>query len=70
MFSESQSRLLVTVAPENKSCFEAAVKGTRFAEIGIVSGNKLEVTGINGKQQISLPISELEEAYKKTLRDY
>ncbi len=70
LFSESQSRLLVTVASENKSGFESAMNGIRFSKIGIVSGTKLEITGIAGKQKISLPVSELEEAYKKTLRDY
>jgi len=43
--------------------------GTRFAEIGFITGDKLEVSGINGKN-FSLSVSELEEAYKKTLRDY
>ncbi len=69
LFSESQSRFLVTIAPENKAKFEAEMNGTRFAEIGIVTGDKLEVTGINGKN-FFLSVSELEEAYKKTLRDY
>ncbi len=69
LFSESQSRFLVTIASENKAKFEEELKGTRFAEIGIITGNKLEVSGINGKH-FSLSVSELEEAYKKTLRDY
>ena len=49
LFSESQSRFLVTIAPENKEKFEAEMKGTRFAEIGIITGNKFEVAGINEK---------------------
>jgi len=69
LFSESQSRFLVTIAPENKEKFEAEMNGTRFAEIGIITGDKLEVTGLNEKH-FSLSVSELEEAYKKTLRDY
>jgi phosphoribosylformylglycinamidine synthase len=70
LFSESQSRLLVTVAPENKKAFEGLLNGCDFAEVGVVAGSKLVILGLKGKEVVSCTLPELEEAYKKTLRDY
>jgi phosphoribosylformylglycinamidine synthase len=69
-FSESQSRLVATVAPESKIAFEYALKGCEFSQIGVVSGNSLEITGLDGGKAANLAVKDLEEAYKKTLRDY
>ena len=70
LFSESQTRLVATIAPENKEAFEEAMKGTGFAEIGVIAGDKLEIKGLDGKEIVSCSLPDLEEAYKKTLRDY
>jgi phosphoribosylformylglycinamidine synthase len=69
-FSESQSRLVATVAPGNKIAFEYALKGCEFSQIGVVAGNSLEITGLDGGKAANLAVKDLEEAYKKTLRDY
>ncbi len=70
LFSETQSRFVVTVAKENKEKFELAMKGNAIACIGeIVEGN-LEIIGLNGEKIIDSPLPVLEEAYKKTLRGY
>ncbi|MFA4856076.1 MAG: AIR synthase-related protein [archaeon] len=70
LFSESQSRFVVTVAPENKIAFERAMEGNRFACVGTIGGGRIEVQGLKGNTVVSLSISEAEEAYKKTLRGY
>lgn len=70
LFSESQSRFVVTIAPGKKAEFERALEGNSFAEIGVVSGMVFEVTGLKGSLVVNTPLAELEEAYKKTLRDY
>ncbi|MEW5706024.1 MAG: phosphoribosylformylglycinamidine synthase subunit PurL [Actinomycetota bacterium] len=37
LFSESNSRFIVTVSPENRSAFESAMAGCIFAEVGVVT---------------------------------
>jgi phosphoribosylformylglycinamidine synthase subunit PurSL len=69
LFSESNSRFLVEIAPKDKAAFEAAMKGTVFAAIGkVMDGTKLEVTGIKGKTILSSDIADLKEAWQKPLR--
>jgi len=70
LFSESQSRFVVTIAPDNKGAFEKALEDSEFAEVGVISGNNLEMTGLKGNNVVRNSLADLEEAYKKTLRDY
>jgi phosphoribosylformylglycinamidine (FGAM) synthase-like enzyme len=69
LFSESNTRFLVEVAPEDKERFEKAMKGIEFAAIGkLTKGDNLEVYGIKGEKIVSLPLAELKEAWQKPLR--
>ncbi len=69
LFSESNSRFLVEVAPVNKKAFEKALSGVDFAEVGRVTGdNKLEVRGLKGGVVLSSLIADLKEAWQKPLR--
>jgi phosphoribosylformylglycinamidine synthase II len=69
LFSESNSRFLVEVAPEKKSEFEKVMSGTSFAAIGQVTGSDmLEIYGLDGEKIVSTPIAELKEAWQKPLR--
>jgi len=45
LFGESQSRVIVTVSPENIKEFEASVKSFPFKEIGIVTSGELVIDG-------------------------
>jgi len=68
LFSESNTRFLVEVAPEDGQRFEAAMKGVEFAAIGEVTrGDRFEVYGIKGKRVISIALAELKEAWQKPL---
>ena len=68
LFSESNSRFLVEVAPESKGEFEQAMGKTRFAAIGQVTGSEaLEIYGING-QKVVVSLDELKEAWQKPIR--
>lgn len=59
LYSETQSRIIVTVKPEHKSKFESIMNGVCFAEIGVITADeKLHISSI----EISL--SKLEQAYK------
>jgi phosphoribosylformylglycinamidine synthase len=68
LFSESASRLIVTISPNNKAKFEEIFKGTDCKQIGIVKGKNMIFKGLSGKTIVNSPITELKEAWKKTLR--
>ena len=68
MFSESQSRFVVTVAPGNVKRFEQILKGNVFADVGEVTARQ-DFTVMDGeKVLLSAGIDELKEAWQKTLR--
>ncbi len=69
LFSESNTRFLVEVSPENGSAFESAMTGVDFAAIGLVKeGESLEVFGLSGRGVVSIPLAELKEAWQRPLR--
>jgi phosphoribosylformylglycinamidine synthase len=69
LFSESQSRFVVTVRPENKTAFEAALAGSPFACVGTVTAEGLfRVKGLKGGVILEEKIGDLKEAWQKTLR--
>jgi len=68
LFSESNSRFLVEVAPEQKDEFERVMSGTCLAVIGRVTGGDLEVRGTNGDKVVSTSLAELKAAWQRPLR--
>ena len=69
LFSESNTRFLVEVAPEHKAQFESMLSGVDLAAIGQVTNRqRLEVYGLTGKRVLSAPLAELKEAWQKPLR--
>jgi phosphoribosylformylglycinamidine synthase len=69
LFSESNSRFLVEVAPENKDEFEAIMSGTSCAAIGRVTDTEaLEIYGLDGKRVLSASLTDLKEAWQRPLR--
>jgi phosphoribosylformylglycinamidine synthase subunit PurSL len=70
LFSESASRLLVTVHPEKTAAFEGAMAGTTFSKIGSVTEEQtLAVAGINGGTVVKANLSQLKEAWQAPLRE-
>lgn len=67
LFSETPSRLLVTVNPKNKEKFEEIFRGNNFSCIGKTKGNMLKIKGVKGNQIIDISITELKEAWQSTL---
>jgi phosphoribosylformylglycinamidine synthase len=68
LFSESQSRFVVTVHPEDQKAFEGVLQGNVFAQVGWVSAGKdLIITGLQSGNVIRAAIDELREAWKKPL---
>ncbi|MFC1913555.1 phosphoribosylformylglycinamidine synthase subunit PurL [Chloroflexota bacterium] len=69
LFSESNSRFLIEVAPENKDEFEEIMKGTHFAAIGQVDDSEsLQVLGRDEQQVLAKSLGELKEAWQKPLK--
>lgn len=68
LFSETPSRLLVTVRPENQLAFDAIFAGTTFALIGQTQGIHLILRGSAGDVILKTPIGELKEAWQHTLQ--
>jgi phosphoribosylformylglycinamidine synthase II len=68
LYSETQGRFLVTIAPENKEKFEAVLKGCCFAAIGEVTEEpRLKISGVKGKGTlVDADIMDLKHAWKKT----
>ncbi|MEM4254838.1 MAG: phosphoribosylformylglycinamidine synthase subunit PurL [Candidatus Norongarragalinales archaeon] len=64
LYSESAGRFVVSVSHKNAKEFEETMKGTEFAQIGVVKGNKLSCMGLNGKKIIDEKITELKNAWK------
>ena len=69
LFSESQSRFVVTIRPEAKAAFEKIMKGNVFAEVGVVlAESTFQVTGLKGVVVIKEKIAKLKQAWQKPLR--
>jgi phosphoribosylformylglycinamidine synthase len=68
LFSESQSRFVVTIHPEKQKAFFAAMNGVIVGEIGTVAkGKSFVVTGLKGKKIIQGDIYKLKAAWQRTL---
>lgn len=68
LFSESQSRFVVTVAPGKVRRFEEMMKGNVFADVGEVTARQ-DFSAMDGEKVVlSAGIDELKEAWQKTLR--
>jgi len=69
LFSESNTRFLAEIAPEDKRQFEEVMDGVDFAAIGEVKNDeKFEVYGIDKARVLSASIGELKESWQKPLR--
>jgi phosphoribosylformylglycinamidine synthase II len=68
LFSESQSRFVVTIHPEKKGAFLSIMKGITLGEIGkVTKGKQFIVTGLKGKKIIQQDIYKLKEAWRRPL---
>jgi phosphoribosylformylglycinamidine synthase II len=69
LFSESNSRFVVEVAPENRRRFENALRGVPKACVGVLTEDRTFVVyGLGGQRVVSADIGDLKEAWQRTLR--
>ena len=68
LFSESASRLVVTIHPERRMEFEDIMRGVPCAAVGIVnSSGRLTILGLSGDLVVDADLRRLKEAWKRTL---
>jgi phosphoribosylformylglycinamidine synthase II len=70
LYSESCGRLIVTVAPENRTRFEACFSGLAASAIGILTPSPLfEVKGFHGETLIRENVADLKHIWKHPFGD-
>lgn len=70
LFSESASRLLVTVHPAQWSAFEAAMAGTAVSQIGQVTDDgTVTVAGLAGRTVLQSDLEKLKDAWQRPLKE-
>jgi len=68
LFSESASRFIITIHPEEQRKLEKIMDGNITGLIGVVTGDGLfQMTGMNGRLIIKEKIKKLKEAWQKPL---
>ena len=67
LYSESASRLLVTVKPADRQAFEALFAGQDCALVGEVTGDSALTVGRDGKPLFSADVESMARAFKATL---
>lgn len=67
LFSESNSRLLIEVSPQDRYDFEALMKNSCTLIGETTKTEKLQIHGLNNDLIIDASLSELRDAWKKTL---
>jgi phosphoribosylformylglycinamidine synthase subunit PurSL len=71
LFSESQGRILLTIAPENRKRFEVLMKGVSFTMLGKVTKNPLiKIKGFDGNNIVTLRVDKALNKYKETFAEY
>ncbi len=71
IFSESMGRILVSVAPQNKTHFEKLMRDSPVKQIGkVTSDPKIKVKGLKDNTIVSVDIKTAEKNYKDTFKDF
>ena len=69
LFSETQSRFVVTVMPENAQAFEDFLVTSAYARIGAVTDDALlSITGMAGEAVVRATLTELKTSWQEPLR--
>src|SRR5262249_35129297 len=69
LFSESQSRFILEVRPENAAALEACFAGLPVGPVGVgVTEPRLRVAGAGGEWLVWVKLSELKDAWQKPLQ--
>ena len=70
LFSESPTRWICEVAPQDQGRFETLLRGVPHSQIGQTTKmERLRVRGLAGSLVVDLPLGELKRAWQGTLRE-
>ncbi|MEM3041662.1 MAG: AIR synthase-related protein, partial [Nitrososphaerota archaeon] len=70
LFSESNSRFIVTVSPSDRERFEECLAGVPYALVGkVTEEQRIRVRGLGGILLIDCELTDLKKAWKKTFED-
>jgi phosphoribosylformylglycinamidine synthase len=68
LFSESQSRFVVTIPPPAQEAFETLMEGVAFSHVGtVLSEGLLKIDGMRGNRIVEEDIGALKAAWQKPL---
>ncbi|MDE1825383.1 MAG: phosphoribosylformylglycinamidine synthase [Candidatus Micrarchaeota archaeon] len=68
LFSQSNSRFVVTIPPEKKEEFEKIMERNSCAQIGVVTEDSaMRIKGLDGEEIVGLDVSWLKRVWKSTL---
>jgi len=70
LFSESQGRMVVTIASGNKKAFETAMEGNACSLIGIVNGEDFKIRGQKGNEIVNTKVNDMLSSYRSTFEGY
>ena len=70
LFSESQSRIVVSINPNDKEKFEEIFKNIKISQIGKITSGNLVIKGLNQEEIVNIDLKTLEEEYKSRFRGY
>ncbi len=68
LFSESPSRFVVTISPENVARFEAMLAGCPVTKLGVVTQEPIFNVACGNGKAVNAPLAELKEAWQRPLR--
>ena len=69
-YSESQSRFIITINPENKQNFEKEMEEFDIAEIGIVKNDDKFIVQHNDEKIINTDIKNMDKIYRERFKEY
>lgn len=69
MYSETQGRFIVTVAPQDRDRFEKDMEGFACARIGEVKGHDFVILN-SGNVMVNIPVKDLENKYKERFTEW
>jgi phosphoribosylformylglycinamidine synthase subunit PurSL len=68
LFSESNSRFVITCAPGDEAAVEALFKNVPCARVGaVLEEPRIRLRGENGRKLVDMDIEALRRAFKETL---
>jgi phosphoribosylformylglycinamidine synthase subunit PurSL len=71
LFSESQGRIITTIAVENRNQFEKVMKGIPYACIGkVTKDQKIIIRGLKGHEIVNITVGEALKVYRETFKNY